>query len=111
MQHNSQTHHRKSIRLKNYDYSQTGSYFITICTNNREEVLGRIPEPGKMILNNVGIMINKWWNKIEENFKNTKLDKYIIMPNHIHGIIEINNNDNNHVGAIPCDCPACQPAG
>ncbi len=86
---NNELPQRKSIRLKNYDYSQTGWYYITICTNNREETLGRIPESGKMILNDVGKMVNKWWNKIEENYENTKLDQYIIMPNHIHGIINI----------------------
>jgi len=95
---------RKSIRLKSYDYGQTGWYYITVCTQNREETLGKITEPGKMVLNNVGKMINKWWNKMFEKYGSISIDKYIIMPNHIHGIIEIKNNN---VGAIPCNCPDC----
>ena len=80
---------RKTIRLKDYDYSQEGCYFITICTNNREETIGRITEPGKMILNDVGKMILKYWKEIPRHYENVKLDKYIIMPNHLHGIINI----------------------
>jgi REP element-mobilizing transposase RayT len=79
---------RQSIRLKNYDYSQSGLYFITICTENRECLLGDIVD-GKMVLNNIGNMIKKWWNKIPERFDTVELDKFQIMPNHIHGVIQI----------------------
>lgn len=79
---------RQSIRLKNYDYSQSGLYFVTICTENRENVFGEIVD-GKMVLNNVGNMIEKWWNKIPERFDTVELDKFQIMPNHIHTIIHI----------------------
>lgn len=79
---------RQSIRLKNYDYSQSGLYFVTICTENRENVSGEIVD-GKMVLNNVGNMIEKWWNKIPERFNMVELDAFQIMPNHIHMIIRI----------------------
>ena len=79
---------RKSIRLKGYDYSQAGLYFITICIQNRKHLLGKI-ENGKMILNDAGKMVKKIWNEIPNDFTNTKLHEYIIMPNHFHAIIEI----------------------
>lgn len=79
---------RQSIRLKNYDYSQNGLYFVTICTENREFLFGDVIH-GKMVLNNVGNMIEKWWNKIPERFNITKLDEFQIMPNHVHMIIHI----------------------
>ena len=80
--------HRKSIRLKGYDYSQLGLYFITIATQGRKNLFGDITDD-KMILNDVGIMVEKLWCEIPNDFKNTKLHEYIIMPNHFHGIIQI----------------------
>jgi len=79
---------RKSLRLKYYDYSQAGLYFITICTQNRLHLFGEIVND-EMVLNDAGLMIEKIWHEIPNNFSNTKLHKFIIMPNHIHGIIEI----------------------
>ena len=84
-------HQRKSIRLKNYDYSSFGYYFITICTHNRELLFGDIVN-GKMILNNLGKIVNKFWLEIPEHYSGVELDEFIIMPNHIHGIIVINPN-------------------
>lgn len=91
---------RQSIRLKNYDYSQSGLYFVTICTENRECLFGDIIN-GKMVLNECGNMIEKWCNKIPNKF-NVILDKNQIMPNHIHIIIHI-------VGADPCVRPNNNP--
>ena len=79
---------RKSIRLKGYDYSQAGLYFITIVTKNREHLFGKI-ENGKMILNDAGKMVEKQWLKLPERFKNIKLHEYTVMPNHFHTILEI----------------------
>lgn len=81
---------RKSIRLKKYDYSQNGAYFVTICTQNRECLLGNIIDR-KMVLNDAGRMINDWWLQIPQRFENVTLDEYQIMPNHLHGIITIDN--------------------
>ncbi len=106
---NNELPQRKSIRLKTYDYSQTGWYYITICTNNREETLGRIPEPGKMILNKKGEIALKYWEEIIEHYENVKLDIFIIMPNHIHGIIEINNNNVGAIHELPASSAINEP--
>jgi len=70
-------------RKKNNDYSQSGYYFVTICTENREQVFGTI-ENNDMILNGVGNMIDQWWQKMFEKYNDISIDKYMIMPNHIH---------------------------
>ncbi|HCN37684.1 MAG TPA: transposase [Bacteroidetes bacterium] len=79
---------RKSIRLKGYDYSQSGLYFITICVQNRECLFGKI-ENGIMILNELGNIANNFWIEIPEHFPMIEIHEHIIMPNHLHGIIEI----------------------
>ncbi len=88
--HTPHIHRRRSIRLKGYDYSQAGLYFITICCQNRTCMFGNI-ENGKMILNDAGKMALKCWNEIPEHFKHAQLHEYVIMPNHIHGIIELSD--------------------
>jgi len=82
------TKNRQSIRLKKYDYSQSGLYFVTICAQNRECLFGDIVDE-KMIFNDVGNMIEKQWNNIPERFNVVVLDTFQIMPNHIHMIIHI----------------------
>lgn len=77
-----------STRLQKWDYASPGYYFITICIKNREPYFGNITN-GKMILNDVGKIIQHYWLQIPNHFNNTNLDQYIIMPNHLHGIIEI----------------------
>jgi len=79
---------RKSIRLSGYDYSQDGWYYITICTQNRANILGKI-ENGKMFLDEAGKIVDKNWLLISKKFGDINLDIYQIMPNHLHGIIEI----------------------
>ena len=81
---------RKSIRLSGYNYSEYGYYFVTICANGRRLLFGSIRE-GKMYLNKLGQIIRECWNEIPEHYPIVELDKYIIMPNHIHGIIIIRN--------------------
>ncbi len=83
-------HHRQSIRLKGYDYSNDGAYFVTICVANRECLFGCICE-GKMQLNKIGEIVHSWWNLMNQKYMNIELDDFIIMPNHLHGIIMINN--------------------
>ncbi len=82
--HNSRT--RKRIRLKDYDYSENGYYFVTVCTDNRQELFGTIEGP-RIVLNDAGKMIQFWWSEIPTHFKEIALDRYVIMPDHIHGII------------------------
>ena len=95
MKYNSGIHHRRSVRLCKYDYSQAGLYFITMCTANRKCLFGDIVD-GKMSLNNAGQNANECWWKITDHFPNTALHKFIVMPNHVHGIIEITVGANNY---------------
>lgn len=88
MNYNPAIHHRKSIRLKGYDYSQKGLYFITICTHDRIHLFGKI-ENGKMILNEFGEIAAREWERSEEIRNEIELCEYIIMPNHFHGIVKI----------------------
>ena len=87
MKYNPDIHHRRSIRLQGYDYSQAGLYFITICTQKRLCLLGGI-EKGIMQINDAGIMIAYQWQELKYRFENIKLHELIVMPNHFHGIIE-----------------------
>lgn len=88
--YNPNIHHRRSIRLKGYDYSKAGLYFITICCQDRACLFGDVVR-GEMILNDAGKMANECWLNIPKHFPNAVLHEYIIMPNHIHGIIELTN--------------------
>ena len=88
MKFDPQKHHRHSIRLKGYDYSQPGGYFVTIVTSNRQCLFGAV-EDGDMILNDGGTFARKCWIEIPNHFPHARLDEFIIMPNHIHGIIFI----------------------
>jgi len=81
----------ESTRLPEYDYSQIGYYYITICTGNKTNYFGKI-ENDMVYLNEIGEIANKYWLEIPEHYPNAKLDEYIIMLNHIHGIILIKNN-------------------
>ncbi len=112
MRFNPEIHHRRSIRLRDYDYSKPGAYFVTICTHNRECLFGELIE-GKMKLNDVGKMIEKWYLKITEKFPDIKCGEYVIMPNHFHCIIHnvgadlrvCPENVGADVGEDPCVCP------
>ena len=88
-------HKRRSIRLKDYDYSSPGEYFITICTFQRECTFGDIRNES-VYLSNEGIIIKRHWEEIPNHFENVELDEFIIMPNHLHGIIVLKES----VGAI-----------
>ena len=106
MKYNPQIHKRRSIRLKGYDYSQAGLYFVTICVQHRACLFGKI-ENGKMILNDAGKMIEKWYYELTNKFKDIKCDEMVVMPDHFHCIVE-------NVGAVldkPMDMgePVCSP--
>ena len=79
---------RRSYRLKGYDYSKAGYYFITICTDGMECYLGRIIDH-KMMMNDIGKIACEYWTDIPKHFPNVILHEYVIMPNHVHGIIEL----------------------
>ena len=97
MNYDPNIHHRRSIRLKGYDYSQAGAYFITICAQNREYLFGEITN-GKMQLNNAGKMIEKWYCELMNKFPDIQCGEHVVMPNHFHCII-------HNVGADLCVCP------
>jgi len=88
MKFNPDTHHRQSIRLKGYDYSRPGSYFVTICVNGRRTLLGQIIN-AKIHLSEAGIMVRDIWHQIPDHYSSFDLDEFVVMPNHIHGIIRI----------------------
>ncbi|MCC7400479.1 MAG: hypothetical protein IT214_03250 [Chitinophagaceae bacterium] len=109
--YNPNIHHRKSIRLKGYDYSQAGMYFITICVQNRACLFGDVVN-GEMVLNDAGRIADECWLNIPVHFPNVILHEYIIMPNHVHGIIELvgaknlsPHNDTPHDDSSENDTP------
>jgi REP element-mobilizing transposase RayT len=81
---------RKHIRLSNHDYSSDGEYFITICTANKECFFGKI-ENDEMTLNEIGEIANKYLQEIPNHFPHAQLDEFIVMPNHIHCILSLEN--------------------
>jgi len=105
-------HHRRSIRLKGYDYSQAGLYFITVCVQNRECVFGNV-ENGKMILNDAGQIAHNEWLKTAELRKNVQLHNFIVMPNHFHTIFEITHKiaDVDIRGNVPVGAYCIRPDG
>ena len=86
----SEKHHRRSLRLSRYDYSQSGAYFVTICIKNSENSLGNI-EDNVMVINQFGQVVKDIWHSLDTRYKEVILDEFVIMPNHIHGIIFIDN--------------------
>ena len=80
--------YRRSLRLPAYDYSQAGAYFVTICTQNRECLFGEVKDGG-MILNGLGLVVTEEWLRSTEIRREIELDEFIVMPNHLHGIILI----------------------
>lgn len=80
----------ESARATWWDYSKSGAYFITICTNQRELFFGSVLNQS-MALNEIGLIVDDIWQKISEKFDFVTLDNYVIMPNHIHGIIVLDN--------------------
>lgn len=88
-----------STRLKNWDYASKGYYFITICTKNRRYFLGNIID-GKMRSTKIGKMVEQCWQEIPNHFPFVSLDEYVVMPNHIHGILVINKVETQHFASL-----------
>lgn len=87
-------YHRRSIRLKGFDYSQPGYYFVTVCTWDRECLLGEICG-SEMLLNVMGKIASAIWHDIPNHFANIEIDRCMIMPNHVHGVIRILEENQN----------------
>jgi REP element-mobilizing transposase RayT len=91
MTYNPETHLRHSILLKEYDYSQAGAYFVTICTWQRECLFGDVVD-GVTVLNDIGRIVETVFSRLPEHFTTVQIDEYAIMPNHFHAIIFIHPN-------------------
>jgi len=104
MKYNPEIHHRRSIRLKGYDYTQPGAYFVTFCTFQRDEILGEVVN-GEMQLSELGRVVQKEWFRSAELRKEINLfdDEFIVMPNHGHGIVWIVNTAVGADGVRPSD--------
>jgi putative transposase len=104
-------HHRRSIRLKNYDYSQPGAYFVTVVAQDRQLLFGEIVG-NAMRPNAAGQMVEQWWAKIAQKYPTLARDEFVVMPNHFHGIVVISGGpihaplSGAGVGAAPCGRPA-----
>ncbi len=101
IKYNPDIHHRRSIRLKGYDYSWAGLYFITICCQNNACLFGEIHN-GEMILNDAGKMIEKWYRELEYKYPDKRCDEMVVMPNHFHCIIE-------NIPGVGADLRVCPP--
>ncbi len=100
MGYNPQVHHRQSIRLRGYDYSQPGMYFVTICTRERMEAFGEIQD-GEMHLSSSGEIAHSIWSTMPKRFPNIELDLFVIMPNHMHGILVITAQSQGAMNCAP----------
>lgn len=108
MKYDPAKHHRRSIRLKDYDYTQAGAYFVTLCTQHRACVLGDVIDD-EMYLSTTGAIVADAWEWLAQQYPYVAIDAYVVMPNHFHGIIVINNDP--VVGAVrePPHIPPTQP--
>jgi putative transposase len=96
----------ESIRLQNRDYAANGSYFVTICTNERQWFFGDVIN-SQMHLSEIGQIAEKFWFEIPTHCQDTYIDTYIIMPNHIHGIVVIERSEHRDVSKTECRDVAC----
>jgi REP element-mobilizing transposase RayT len=104
MTYNPYTDHRRSIRLPNYDYSKKGLYYVTLCSIDRECLFGEVSDD-RIILNLVGKIIDHFWSELGNRYLNISTDEYIIMPNHMHGIIIINDHNEDCRGVVTTPLP------
>ncbi len=101
MEDNPNRHHRRSVRLKNYDYSQAGGYFMTICTQDRGCLFGDIVD-SEMRLNDLGRLVLAEWQRTADIRAEMKLDAFVVMPNHVHVVVFIEYDCVEPVGAHGC---------
>jgi REP element-mobilizing transposase RayT len=85
-------HHRRSIRLKGYDYAQAGAYYVTSVTQNRLCLFGDVVN-GEMELNDAGRTVERWWLELNNKYPTVETDEYVVMPNHFHGIVVIDESE------------------
>jgi REP element-mobilizing transposase RayT len=90
MPFNPDVHHRRSIRLQGYDYTQAGAYFVTICTGQKQCILGEVVD-GAVVLSRYGRLAVMCWEWLAQHYPYVELDAWVVMPNHLHGIIVISD--------------------
>ena len=95
---------RRSIRLKGFDYSNPGAYFVTICVQNKKCIFGRVVN-GTMVLNRYGKLAEQKLKSIPHRHENTAIHHFIVMPNHVHAIIEIYSPDDKTVVGVIHELP------
>jgi len=88
MAYDPKAHHRRSIRLRGWDYARPGLYFVTVCTQGKEHVFGAVAD-GEMRLNEYGRNVAACWEELPRHYPRIRVDGFIVMPNHVHEIIEI----------------------
>ena len=99
MTYNPEIHHRRSIRLREYDYSQEGLYFVTVCTYQRQCLFGEIID-GKMNLNDMGRMVEEQYRLLEDKYPSIVCRDYVVMPNHFHCVIQLTSGNTAKLGQI-----------
>lgn len=98
MRYNPEYHHRRSVRKHGYDYGSPGWYFITICAKDRQHYFGKITN-NQMKLSSLGQIVKRCWHEIPRHFNQVALDAFMVMPDHVHGIIVIKNTIKTAVGS------------
>ena len=97
MPHYPNKHHRRSIRLKGYDYTSAGAYFVTICVHGGDCALGRVVD-GEMVLSDFGRVVDAFWAQVPVHFPNVSVEPHVTMPNHVHVIVTIHDDDGTKGG-------------
>jgi len=100
MVYDPEKHHRRSHRLRGYDYTSPGAYFVTICVDSRECVLGSIDETGEMHHSSLGRIARKSWQWLATQYNYLMLDCFVVMPNHVHGILIITDDEPNQGDSV-----------
>jgi putative transposase len=93
---------RRTVRLRYYDYAQAGWYFVTICTRDKVPLLGRIDQD-RIVLSDIGNTVQQMWGEIPDHYADVALDEFVIMPNHVHGIIVITPVGTRLVVSVPSE--------
>jgi putative transposase len=97
MRFDPERHHRRSIRWRGWDYGWAGAYFVTLCVQERLCLFGGVVD-GEMRLSVAGMVVESWWGTIPARFPRVELDAYVVMPNHVHGILVFKDGDGDDAG-------------
>ena len=96
---------RKNLRLKDFDYANAGAYFVTICTHHRQVIFGQI-KSGVVELNPYGQHAERAWREIPAHFPDVQLDEFVVMPNHVHGVVFIDSERARHASPLRRQAPS-----